>query len=133
MVHLEEDDPVPCDLVVLSTSHPHSQCYVMTANLDGETSLKTKRAATLTKTKNSASDLAKFVGYVECENPNPKLDNFVGRLTDEDARWVLRVSVLFVDGVEVHKSAFAGSTAAIFWVIFGKTYIFCHFSIKRDA
>ncbi len=29
----------------------------------------------------SKSELSRFVGFVECENPNPKLDNFLGRLT----------------------------------------------------
>ena len=33
---------VPCDMVVLSTNQEQGQCYVMTANLDGETSLKTR-------------------------------------------------------------------------------------------
>jgi magnesium-transporting ATPase (P-type) len=46
---LVEDEAVPCDLVVLSTSHDQGQCYVMTANLDGETSLKTRHSATVTK------------------------------------------------------------------------------------
>jgi magnesium-transporting ATPase (P-type) len=66
----------------MATSHEGGRCYVMTANLDGETSLKTMQATSLTK--DMAADVESvmsFAGYVECENPNPKLDNFLGRLT----------------------------------------------------
>ena len=42
VVHLREGELIPCDLVVLSTTHEQDRCYVMTANLDGETSLKTR-------------------------------------------------------------------------------------------
>jgi len=72
-------------MVILSSSHDGGRCYVMTANLDGETSLKTMQAASLTKDVGADSEtLTSFVGYVECENPNPKLDNFLGRLTSLD-------------------------------------------------
>lgn len=80
IVYLQEDDQIPCDLVVLSTSHDQGQCYSMTANLDGETSLKTRWAAPLTKNLLSVEAVDEFVGCVECENPNPKLDSFLGRM-----------------------------------------------------
>ena len=49
ILYLVEDQEVPCDAIVLNTSHTQGQCYVMTANLDGETSLKTRVSASLTK------------------------------------------------------------------------------------
>ena len=65
ILYLVEDQEVPCDAIVLSTSHTQvmiimmimmmivimfqGQCYVMTANLDGETSLKTRVSTPLTK------------------------------------------------------------------------------------
>ena len=54
----------------------------MTANLDGETNLKTRHSAAVTKGRiGSAAEAAGFVGFAECELPNPKLDAFVGRMT----------------------------------------------------
>ena len=52
----------------------------MTANLDGETSLKTKFSSKLSQQIKTTDDVFKFVGSVECENPNPKLDSFLGRM-----------------------------------------------------
>ena len=52
----------------------------MTANLDGETSLKTKFASKLTKELKTTEAISDFMGCVECENPNPKLDSFLGRM-----------------------------------------------------
>ena len=80
IVYLTENEKIPCDMVVLSTSQDQGQCYTMTANLDGETSLKTKMSTPLTKNMRCAEDLESFVGCIQCENPNPKLDSFLGRM-----------------------------------------------------
>ena len=54
---------------------------VVTFAQDGETSLKTKVAPPMTKELKSVDSLSNFCGFVECENPNPKLDSFLGRMT----------------------------------------------------
>ena len=53
----------------------------MTANLDGETSLKTRHSASLTKQARDMEELVSMSGCIECENPNQKLDSFLGRLS----------------------------------------------------
>jgi hypothetical protein len=40
IVLVVEDQPVPCDILLLSSSGENGVCHVTTANLDGETSLK---------------------------------------------------------------------------------------------
>ena len=79
-VVLKENEVVPCDMVVLRSSQKQGQCYLMTANLDGETNLKTRMAVKVTKDL-SEEEFERFSGYVECENPNPKLDSFLGKMT----------------------------------------------------
>ena len=37
---VEDDDELPCDLLLLSTSSANGKASVLTANLDGETNLK---------------------------------------------------------------------------------------------
>ena len=41
LVKVPRDCDVPCDLVLLRSSDVHNKCYITTANLDGETNLKT--------------------------------------------------------------------------------------------
>jgi len=81
ILYLTEDQEVPCDVIVLSSSQEQGQCYVMTANLDGETSLKTRCSTALTKQAKTTKQICSLNGCIECENPNPKLDSFLGRLS----------------------------------------------------
>ena len=62
IVQLSDNDTIPCDMVILSTSQEQNQCYVQTSNLDGETSLKTKVASPLTKKLKSIDKLNQFLG-----------------------------------------------------------------------
>jgi len=82
----------PCDICLLSSSDPEGIAYVETANLDGETNLKMRRA--LDKTKMSAlldheavaeAAALKFNGIrMECEKPNNSLYTFTGNLFLQD-------------------------------------------------
>ena len=42
IIKVYEDQPFPCDMVLLNSSAPKGICYVETKNLDGETNLKHK-------------------------------------------------------------------------------------------
>lgn len=40
IVKVTHDGEIPCDMILLISSHTDSKCYLTTANLDGETNLK---------------------------------------------------------------------------------------------
>lgn len=76
---------VPVDMVLIVTSlHADgNQCYVETANIDGETNLKLKEAPApirLILDQNNPISENLFKGYVEMEPPNRNIHNFTGAM-----------------------------------------------------
>ncbi|KAI8085080.1 uncharacterized protein BX664DRAFT_338483 [Halteromyces radiatus] len=79
-VFLRNDDPVPADMVILSTSEPDGLCYVETQNLDGETNLKIKRGLQATSDINRPEDCENSSFYIESEAPHANLYSYNGVL-----------------------------------------------------
>jgi magnesium-transporting ATPase (P-type) len=76
---------VPADMLLVLTSNyvDGNQCYIETANIDGETNLKVREApATLKKIipKDGKPTLNMFKGSIEFEPPNKNIHNFIGAL-----------------------------------------------------
>uniref|UniRef100_A0A8C5HUM4 Phospholipid-transporting ATPase n=1 Tax=Gouania willdenowi TaxID=441366 RepID=A0A8C5HUM4_GOUWI len=80
VVLVKEDESFPCDLVLLSTSRDDGTCYVTTASLDGESSHKTYYAVQDTKAYNTEKEVDAIHATIECEQPQPDLYKFVGRI-----------------------------------------------------
>jgi phospholipid-translocating ATPase len=79
-VCLRNDDAVPADIVVLSSSEPDGLCYVETQNLDGETNLKIKRSLQATNEINTPEDCERSKFYIESEPPHASLYSYNGVL-----------------------------------------------------
>ncbi|XP_077455948.1 phospholipid-transporting ATPase IH isoform X1 [Stigmatopora argus] len=80
IVFVKEDQSFPCDLVLLSSSRDDGTCFVTTASLDGESSHKTYYAVQDTKAYNAEKEVDSIHATIECEQPQPDLYKFVGRI-----------------------------------------------------
>ncbi|KAF5909224.1 putative phospholipid-transporting ATPase IH isoform X1, partial [Clarias magur] len=80
VVLVKEDETFPCDLILLSTSRDDGTCFVTTASLDGESSHKTYYAVQDTKAFNTEMEVDQLQATIECEQPQPDLYKFVGRI-----------------------------------------------------
>ncbi|TFK61578.1 phospholipid-translocating P-type ATPase [Pluteus cervinus] len=88
IVLLRDNDQVPADIVVLSTSDPDGMCYLETKNLDGETNLKPRRAVRATSSITSEEDIVRSSFYLDSEPPHQNLYLYHGviRYTDPTSR-----------------------------------------------
>eukprot|EP00930_Biecheleria_cincta_P071879 TRINITY_DN59330_c0_g1_i1.p1 TRINITY_DN59330_c0_g1~~TRINITY_DN59330_c0_g1_i1.p1 ORF type:complete len:1131 (+),score=190.54 TRINITY_DN59330_c0_g1_i1:98-3490(+) len=89
MIVVTQNEFIPADMVLLSSAHEEGHCSIETANLDGETNLKTKNVPTAAfelvgecKDRNVAAKKASAIqGKIECELPNEFLYSFAGNIT----------------------------------------------------
>ncbi|XP_035289811.1 phospholipid-transporting ATPase 11C-like isoform X1 [Anguilla anguilla] len=75
IVEVEEDETFPCDLILLRSSRDDETCFVTTASLDGESNHKTHYTVPDTE-----KDLESLNATIECEQPQPDLYKFLGRM-----------------------------------------------------
>ena len=91
---LREDEEIPCDMCMLSSSDPAGNCFIQvqraalaaaladplpcrqTTNLDGESNLKVRTARESTRELASDHTLREFRGAVTCAPPNDELYKF---------------------------------------------------------
>ncbi|XP_078483952.1 phospholipid-transporting ATPase ID [Ciona intestinalis] len=81
IIQIRNNEHLPADVLLLSSSGEHNIVYIETAELDGETNLKVRQA--LTETGGLGHDLnslSNFKGKIECEAPNNLLHKFTGNL-----------------------------------------------------
>jgi len=83
VVRVDNERFFPADLVLLASSEPQGMCYVETSNLDGETNLKIRSAASqATADMDNPDRMADFRAIIDCEPPNRNLYDFKGNLID---------------------------------------------------
>ena len=87
-IRIYSDEPVPADMIILSTSDPDGACYVETKNLDGETNLKVRQALQAGRRVRHAADCEQADFIIESEGPHPNLYQYsaVARWTQTDSK-----------------------------------------------
>ena len=84
-LRIYNEDQIPADLVVLSTSDPDGACYVETKGLDGETNLKVRQALHSGRKIKHAKDCEQTEFVIESDAPQANLYQYSGV-----ARWTQR-------------------------------------------
>lgn len=84
VVLLRDNDQVPADIVVLSTSDPDGMCYLETKNLDGETNLKARKSVHATSAITSEEDIERSSFVLDSEPPHQNLYGYHGVLRFKD-------------------------------------------------
>lgn len=72
-VRIYNEDQIPADIVILSTSDPDGACYVETKNLDGETNLKVRQALHSGHEVRHAKDCERTEFVIESEEQHANL------------------------------------------------------------
>jgi phospholipid-transporting ATPase len=84
IVRVDRDDTLCADVVCLSTHREDGACYIDTAQLDGETSLKTRRSVKATHHMgNDPLQYKALRAKFTIEAPSANLDKFNGRLSSK--------------------------------------------------
>ena len=84
VVLLRENEQIPADIVVLSTSDQDNLCYVETKNLDGETNLKPRKSVRATSSATSEDDIERMQFILDSEPPHQNLYLYHGVLRYAD-------------------------------------------------
>ncbi|PWW78449.1 phospholipid-translocating P-type ATPase [Tuber magnatum] len=77
-VRIYNDEEIPADVIILSTSDADGACYVETKNLDGETNLKVRHALHCGRRVRHAKDCEAAAFTLESENPHANLYSYSG-------------------------------------------------------
>ncbi|XP_053129386.1 phospholipid-transporting ATPase IG isoform X3 [Hemicordylus capensis] len=80
IVEVSAEDTFPCDLVFLASSNKEGNCHVTTASLDGESNCKTHYTVQDTAELRTCEAISCLIATIECEQPQPDLYKFVGRI-----------------------------------------------------
>lgn len=80
VLRIYNNEELPADMIILSTSDEDNCCYVETKNLDGETNLKVKQALKYGAHITRAGDMMSREFTVESEGPHPNLYLYQGNL-----------------------------------------------------
>ncbi|OEL13091.1 Phospholipid-transporting ATPase 3 [Dichanthelium oligosanthes] len=106
IVRIKQDGYFPADLLFLSSTNPDGVCYIETANLDGETNLKIRKALEKTWDFVNPEKASGFKGEVQCEQPNNSLYTFTGNLIVDKQTIPLSPNQLLLRGCSLRNTVY---------------------------
>ena len=110
IVLLRDNEQVPADIVILSTSDPDGLCYLETKNLDGETNLKPRKAVNATSSILSEEDIERAAFVLDSEPPHPNLYLYNGvlrfreRVSDQSKTEPVTINEMLLRGCSIRNT-----------------------------
>lgn len=80
IIKITEDEEIPCDCVLLTSSDETGNCFIQTTNLDGESNLKGRTSLAETKNLRTPALCHAWKGSVVCAQPDDNLEKFDSQL-----------------------------------------------------
>ncbi|XP_019164546.1 PREDICTED: phospholipid-transporting ATPase 3-like [Ipomoea nil] len=106
IVRVKQDEFFPADLLFLASTNSDGICYLETANLDGETNLKIRKALEKTWDYVTPEKVAEFEGEIQCEEPNNSLYTFTGNLMTQSQTLPLSPNQLLLRGCSLRNTEY---------------------------
>lgn len=80
IIRIHNNDEVPADVAIISSSNEDGICYVETKNLDGETNLKIREALKCSSSIKTSRDISRTKFWIESEGPHANLYTYQGNM-----------------------------------------------------
>ncbi|XP_043706118.1 phospholipid-transporting ATPase 3-like isoform X2 [Telopea speciosissima] len=106
IVRVKKDGFFPADVLFLASSNPDGVCYIETANLDGETNLKIRKALERTWDYLTPEKASEFKGEIQCEQPNNSLYTFTGNIIIQKQTLPLSPDQLLLRGCSLRNTEY---------------------------
>ncbi|XP_019421458.1 PREDICTED: phospholipid-transporting ATPase 3-like [Lupinus angustifolius] len=106
IVKVKQDGFFPADLLFLASTNVDCVCYIETANLDGETNLKIRKALEKTWDYLIPEKASEFKGEVQCEQPNNSLYTFTGNLIIQNQTLPITPNQLLLRGCSLRNTEY---------------------------
>ncbi|KHN13465.1 Phospholipid-transporting ATPase 3 [Glycine soja] len=106
IVKVKQDAFFPADLLFLASTNADGVCYIETANLDGETNLKIRKALEKTWDYMTPEKASEFKGEIECEQPNNSLYTFTGNLITQKQTLPLSPNQILLRGCSLRNTEY---------------------------
>ncbi|KAL6187139.1 hypothetical protein ACLB2K_043254 [Fragaria x ananassa] len=106
IVRIKQNTFFPADLLFLASTNADGVCYIETANLDGETNLKIRKALEKTWDYLTPEKASEFKGEVQCEQPNNSLYTFTGNLIVDKQTLPLSPNHLLLRGCSLRNTEY---------------------------